>query len=93
MSLVPKVHPLSRTVESEDPMELMATPAPGDPDVMLESIVQEFAWMGWNAEQLLELFHSPMYPVLNQLREHYGDDVIREKVEAVVGRAGVLSFR
>jgi hypothetical protein len=80
-------------VESEDPLELMATPAPGDPDVMVESIVQEFVWMGWSAEQLLELFQSPMYPVLNQLREYYGDEVIRQRVEGIVGRAGRLSFR
>jgi hypothetical protein len=91
-SFVPKVHPLSRIVESEDPLELIATPMPGDPDFMVESIVQEFVWMGWSAEQLLELFQSPMYPVLNQLREHYGDEVIRDNVQRIVERAGVFSF-
>jgi hypothetical protein len=91
-SFVPKVHPLSRMLEPEDPLELMATPAPGDPDVMVESIVQEFVWMGWSAEQLLEIFQNPMYPVLNQLREHLGDEVIRDKVQTIVERAGIFSF-
>ena len=89
-SWVPKVHPLSRQVEPEDPMELVATPAPGDPGVMLECVVQEFAWMGWDAEQLLALFHSPAYPVLNQLLEHYGEAEVRRRVEGLLARSGVF---
>ncbi|HXG09487.1 MAG TPA: hypothetical protein VNK04_06830 [Gemmataceae bacterium] len=89
-NLVPKVHPLTRDVAPEDPMELVATPVPGDPDVMLQCLVQEFAWMGWNADQLLGLFRSPAYPVLNQLREYYGDDVIRQRIHTLLGRSGVF---
>jgi hypothetical protein len=80
-------------VEPADPMELMATPVQGDPEVMLQCIVQEFAWMGWNAEQLLELFGSPAYPVLNQLREHYGAEEVRQRIQALLGRSGVFRFR
>ena len=36
---VPKVHPATREIEAEDPMELMAEIAPGDPDVMLNCMV------------------------------------------------------
>jgi hypothetical protein len=90
---VPKVHPLARAVAPEDPMELVATPVQGDPEVMLECLVQEFAWMGWGPDELLGLFHNPMYPVLNQLREHYGDEAVRQRVQALLGRSGVFRFQ
>jgi hypothetical protein len=91
--LVSKIHPLTRAVEPEDPMELVATPVEGDPDVMLECLVQEFAWMGWDAEQLMGLFRNSSYPVLNQLLRHYGDKDVRRRVEAILGRFGRLRFR
>jgi hypothetical protein len=89
--LVPKVHPLAREVAPEDPMELIANPVRGDPAVMLESVVQEYAWMGWDAEQLLGLFRSPFYPMLNQLWEHFGEEHVRRVVEAAAGRSGLFS--
>ncbi len=90
---VPKVHPLSRAVEAEDPMELVANPVHGDPEVMLECMVQEFAWLGWDAEQLLQLFHSPEYPVLGQLRQHFGVEAVRQRIESLLKRIGVLRVR
>ena len=91
---VEKVHPLSRNADAEDPFELVATPVVGgDPAHMLECILQEFAWMGWNAEQLLSLFHNPGYPLLCQLQEHYGSEEIQRQVELLVSRWGVLQFR
>lgn len=47
--------------------------------------------MGWDVEQLMGLFHDPAYPVLNQLRAHYGDQAVRERVEGLVG--GLRGFR
>lgn len=92
-NLVSKVHPLTRALEPEDPMELVATPVGGDPDVMFECIVQEFVWMGWDADQLFELFRSPNYPVLNQLLGLYGEDQVRERIRELLGRTGTLRFR
>ena len=71
--MVPKVHPATREIAAHDPMELFATPALGDPEVMLECIVQEFAGMGCDQAQLSDLFHSPFYPVLSQLRACLGE--------------------
>lgn len=89
-SWVPKVHPLTRAVETEDPMELVATPVHGDPAVMLDCIVQEFAWMGWDVGQLLGLFRSPDYPVLGQLLEYYGEDEVRRRIEGLLHGMGVF---
>jgi hypothetical protein len=75
-------------------MELVATPVPGgDPDLMLECVVQEFAWMGCDAAALMGLFRSPAYPVLNQLLAHYGEEEVRRRVERFLGRLGGLRFR
>lgn len=90
---VEKVHPLSRQATEEDPLELMAQPAVGDPDVMFECILQEFAWMGWGVEQLWSLFHHPAYPVLTQLRDFFGDAETRRRVEAFAASWGQLKFR
>lgn len=86
----PKVHPLSREMEADDPMELVAEPAPGDPNVMFECIVQEFAWMGWERDQILALFHDPNYPVLNQLRELFGENEIRSRLAGLTAAVGVM---
>ena len=74
-AFAPKVHPMTRLAEAEDPMELMADAAPGDPDYMLDCMVSELAWTGMNAHEVLGLFFSPGYPVLQQLLEYHGVDV------------------
>jgi hypothetical protein len=92
-SWVEKVHPLSRGVEADDPMELVATPACGDPDVMLEAFVQEFAQMGFGADELYQMFRSPAYPVLHQLGDYLGEPELRRKIDELVTRTGVFRFQ
>jgi hypothetical protein len=91
--LVPKVHPATREVEADDPMELVAEPVPGDPDVMLACLVQEFAGLGWDADQLLALFRHPAYPVLNHLLAHYGEAEVRRRVADLLAQSGVFRVR
>jgi hypothetical protein len=88
--LVPKIHPATRPVEPEDPMTLHAVMAEGDPEVMLQCLVQEFAWMGWDTERILALFRDPFYPALHQLGRRYGEAGIRARVTALLGRMGVF---
>ena len=90
--LVPKVHPLARGVEPEDPMELVATPVLGDPELMLECLVQEFAWMGWDAERIFALFRDPFYPPLHGLLGHFGEEGVRERIAGLVRRTGAFRF-
>jgi hypothetical protein len=91
--LVPKVHPLTRNVEPDDPMELIATPVPGNLDYMVQCIVEEFAWMGMGVEEMLGLFDNPEYPVLNGLVRHYGTEVLRERVRALMGALGGIRIQ
>jgi hypothetical protein len=89
---VPKVHPATREVEAEDPLELHATPMPGDPAVMLACLVQEYAWLGCNQEQIFALFRDPAYPALNALFDLYGARGLRDRIESLVRETGVLQF-
>jgi len=82
---VPKVHPATREIEAEDPMELVANPAPGDPDVMLNCMIGEFAWQGYDADGLMRLFLNPEYPVLNQLLDYYGPKEVRRRIDETLG--------
>jgi hypothetical protein len=90
---VPKVHPLDRLTEPEDPFELMAEPVGGDPQVMLECLLQEFIWMGWDAQSLEALFQSPGYPLLGALADHFGAEELRRRIGEWTAKTGVLRFR
>jgi hypothetical protein len=90
---VPKVHPLDRFAAPEDPLELMAEPAPGDPRVMLDCLLQEFLALGWESEPLYALFGHPGYPVLNQLRAVLGEDEVRRRIAELSHHWGQVQFR
>jgi hypothetical protein len=87
---VPKVHPATRLGEPEDPLALHAALVPGDPEVMLQCLVQEYAWMGWGTEQILGLFRDPFYPALHALLLWFGEDALRDRVSALLRQSGVF---
>jgi hypothetical protein len=90
---VPKVHPASREVMPDDPLTLHATPVAGDPDLLIRAVVQEYAWMGWDAGQIAALFDDPFYPMLHGLRHALGAAGVRGRIDAVFHRCGVFRFR
>ena len=88
--LVPKVHPLDRELLADDPMELMANIVSGDPALMLRCMIDEYVWMGWDADELFGLFRSPEYPALRSLLDHFGEARVRAEIEEMLqGMAGV----
>jgi hypothetical protein len=87
---VPKVHPATRPAEPDDPFTLHATPVAGDPEVMLHCLVQEYAWMGWSAEEILQLFRDPSYPALHSLWCLYGEAGLRDRLAAVLSQTGTF---
>jgi hypothetical protein len=89
---VPKVHPVTRPVEPDDPFDLNATLVPGDVELMFRSVVQEYAWMGWGPELILGLFRDPFYPALHGLWEVLGENETRARIDAVLARTGVIHF-
>ena len=89
---VPKVHPATRSVEADDPMMLYACPTGGDPELMIQCLVQEYAWMGFDGQAIMRLFRDSEYPALNALLAHYGENWIRARVQNILAGTGVHRF-
>ena len=89
-NFVPKVHPATRPVEPDDPMNLYAVEVPGDPELMLRLLVEEYARMGWGLDALVGLFRDPFYVAAHGLWLHYGEEELKRRLTAMLGRVGVV---
>ena len=83
-------HPKDRPAEPEDPFQMCAGGVEGDPGLMLTCVVEEYSRMGYDAEQLVELFNAPEFLATHGLRKLFGPEETRERVLAVLDRCGVL---
>lgn len=84
---------LKKKPEPDDPMELRGVACDGDPDFMVDCLIEEYAWMGWRAQDIMGLFESPSYPVLHGLYRTQGAESIRHRVEVVIQRFGGFRFQ
>jgi hypothetical protein len=89
-NFVPKVHPATRPVELDDPMNLFAVEVPGDPELMLRLLVEEYARMGWGLNELVGLFRDPFYVAAHGLWLHYGEEELKRRLVAMLNRVGVV---
>jgi hypothetical protein len=87
---VPKVHPATRPVEPDDPMNLYAVEVPGDPELMLRLLVEEYARMGWGLDALVGLFRDPFYVAAHGLWLHYGEQELKRRLGDLLKRVGVV---
>ncbi len=85
--------PLRKSVDVDDPMELRGFECDGDPDYMIDCLVEEYVRLGWPPEKILGLFEAPGYPMLHALWHTKGPETIRRKIERVARRTGVFRFR
>lgn len=92
-NLVEKVHPATREMLPDDPLEMQAFEVPGDPEVMLRFIVEEYARMGAGVEDIVRLARDPFYQALHGLWLHFGEDAFRDRLAAVVRRCGVIRIK
>jgi hypothetical protein len=92
-NMVPKVHPATRAVEPEDPMNLHGIEVPGEPEIMLRMLVEDFARMGYGLNDLLALARDPFYHALHGVWLRYGDDELRLRVAGILSRVGVMRVR
>jgi hypothetical protein len=92
-NLVPKVHPATRPVEPEDPLNLHGFEVPGDPEIMLRMLVEEFARMGYGLEALMGLCRDPFYHALHGVWLRYGEEELRRRICGILARAGVMRVR
>src|SRR5262245_57825528 len=90
---VPKVHPATRAMEPDDPMDLHGFEIPGDTELMLRMLVEEYARLGWGLEALMSLFRDPFYHAAHGLWLCYGEDELRSRVAKVLAQCGVIRVK
>ena len=84
---------MRRPIEDSDPMLLTAEPVDGDPELMLTSLIEEFARQGFDADHIMKLFGSPFFQATWGLRQLLGEQGVRTRIEATLARCGVMRFR
>jgi hypothetical protein len=87
---VPKVHPASREILPEDPLEMYAVEIPGDPELMLRLLVEEYARIGFDVEDILRLARDPNFVAFHGLWKLYGEPELRRCVSEIRSRCGVM---
>ncbi|MCP4787454.1 MAG: hypothetical protein GY903_31305 [Fuerstiella sp.] len=88
-----KVHPATREILPEDPMEMRGFEVPGDPDLMLRLLVEEYARMGWGSAAIMQLARDPNYAVFHGLLAFLGEEELLRRVSAVISRCGVMRVK
>lgn len=91
--LVPKVHPADREALPDDPMNLHGFEVPGDPELMLRLLVEEYARMGWGLTDIMQLARDPFYRAFHGLWQFYGEVELCERVAGILRRCGVVRVK
>ena len=86
----PKVHPATREILPDDPMEMQAFEVPGDPHLMLTLLVEEYARIGWDADAIVELARDPNYLAFHGLLTFFGDEELASRIRQILARCGVI---
>ena len=86
----PKVHPATREVLPDDPMEMHAVEIQGDTELMVRLLVEEYARMGWGLEQIMQLAVDSNYTGFHGLLQLYGEDELRRRISEIIAKCGVM---
>jgi hypothetical protein len=89
----PKIHPASREILPDDPMEMHGFQVPGDPELMLRLLVEEYARMGYGAAAIMQLARDPNYQAFYGLRKRFGEDGLASRVGQIIARCGVMRVK
>ncbi len=83
-------HGREKEPEADDPMELVIAPVPGgNPELMATCLIEEYAHLGMDEEQILQLFSQPVYAT-HAFYQEYGEAWVRNLIRRVLARAGRL---
>ncbi len=68
--------------EDDDPMELVPVFLPeGDPEAMAECFVEEFIWLGYDSQRLLDLFRNPFYAGAHAIYRNRGEAYVLRLID------------
>ena len=90
---VSKVHPASREMLTDDPLSLHDVEVPGDVDVMMRMLVEDYARMGWDHDAIVSLAQDPFYPAFHGLYLRLGEDTFRRRASNILSRVGVMRVK
>ena len=79
-----------KEAEPDDPMQLVCEIIPGDTAFLARCVIEEFASIGYRAEDLLTLFREPIYPMLNAILRKEGEPFVRSLIGQVLAECGTL---
>jgi hypothetical protein len=88
LEVAPVTH---KATEPDDPLEMIGVPYPSDPEVdryTAQCIVEEYALIGFAADDVRRLFMSPNYAALYSLFLRYGDEFVDESIATVFTAKG-----
>ncbi len=74
----------------DDPMELTGVKLDGDLGLMIDSIVEEYAGIGWDESQILQIFNRPFFRSTYNAARAVPPEQLRKRVRDVLGRCGVV---
>ena len=87
---IEREHPKNRPIEPEDPMVLNADAISGDPWLMLDGIVEEYARMGWSGDEIEQLFDQPFYQATHALKQNLGEVAVHARIRRTLSRCGLF---
>ena len=87
---VPKIHPATREILPDDPLQMHGIEVPGDADLMLRLLVEEYARIGWGGEQIMQLARDDKRKRDRELQKLYGEQRMVRRVSEILSRCGVI---
>jgi len=86
-------HPRDRAIQQDDPMMLSPVEIDGDPEIMIDCLIEEFARMGWDTPTIIRMFDDPFYEGPHRARQLYTTEAFEQRVRRVLARCGTLRVR
>ena len=86
-------HPRDRAMQADDPMMLEPVELDGDPEIMIDCLIEEFARMGWDMPTIVRMFDDPFYEGPHRARQLYRADAFEKRVRRVLARCGTMRVR
>ena len=81
---------MSKPLGPDDPMELTGAKLEGDVELMIDSIVEEYAGIGWGETEILRIFSRPFFQSTYNLARAVPPGQLLDRVRRVLGRCGVV---
>lgn len=89
----PKIHPASREMLPDDPLDMTGVEVDGDPQLMLRLLVEEYARMGWGVDEIMRLAADPFYVGFHGLLRAFGERRLRHEIATILARCGVVRVK